>query len=376
MFKYKSLVIIYLVLLINIAKVYGLPEIVNLSTNDAFLKKADFNQFNNWDHENFKEALNVFIKSCERIKGIGYNKPIFPQANLKIKKSDFYSICKIAEVIQKYENKHIQIFFEKYFVPYMIVDKKSNYSLFTGYYIPRIKAKTKRDATFKYPIYRRPPELTNGVRYYTRKEIESGAIDGKNLELIYTNDPVELFYLQIQGSGIAYLVDKKKVMNIGFDGKNNHEYSSIETHIKQNSLLPSNISINQKTIKKTLKQNINIANDILNTNKSYVFFREIKNDKFIGAFGSELIPFRTMAVDKKYIPLGFPLWVETKHNMENKTEKFNRIIVANDTGAAIRGAVRGDIFFGFGKNGENQASFQYSSGQYFLLIPIKIAKKL
>jgi membrane-bound lytic murein transglycosylase A len=89
----------------------------------------------------------------------------------------------------------------------------------------------------------------------------------------------------------------------------------------------------------------------------------------------ELVPFRTMAIDKKIIPFGFPLWLNTTHNRKNSKDEFNKIVIANDTGSAIKGVVRGDIFFGFGEEGENNATFQYSTGKYYLLIPNKIAKK-
>lgn len=131
-----------------------------------------------------------------------------------------------------------------------------------------------------------------------------------------------------------------------------------------------------KDIKKELKKDLNLAKFIMNKNESYIFFKILDNNVVSGAFGTKLVPFRTIAVDTRYIPLGFPLWLETKHNQKNKTTDFNKLVIANDTGSAIKGGVRGDIFFGSGTDGENNASYQYSNGVYFLLIPTRIAKKL
>ena len=111
-------------------------------------------------------------------------------------------------------------------------------------------------------------------------------------------------------------------------------------------------------------------------NDSYVFFRVLKENVIKGAFGTQLIAQRTIAVDKNYIPLGFLLWLDTTHNMEYKNASFRKLVLANDIGAAIKGAVRGDIFFGYGAEGEDNASYQHSRGEYYLLIPKKIAKKL
>ena len=119
------------------------------------------------------------------------------------------------------------------------------------------------------------------------------------------------------------------------------------------------------------------AKNILNVNKSYIFFKILEDNNFKGAFGSKLVPFRTIAVDKKYIPYGFPIWLNTMHIKKyDIREQFNKLVIANDTGSAIKGVVRGDIFFGFGEEGEENSGYQYSTGEMYLLIPIKVLKKI
>lgn len=344
-------------------------------SNGLTLEGKTFDDLYNWDNENYREALFAFVENCSKILELPVQYDIFPQINKKINKNDFYSVCKIAHVIRNYNEKYLKVFFESYFVPFEIINKSSNFSLFTGYYLPIIKAKRQKDNIFKYPIYKRPNDLIDGVKYYTRKEISNGALENKNLEILYTDDPVELFFFHIQGSGNIELIDEGQIIAIGYDGKNNHKYTSIGNYLRENNIL-ENLKMDSKSMKRELKKYPKLAESIFNINESYIFFKILENNKFKGAFGSNLIPFRTIAVDKNYIPLGFPLWLNTTHITENEKNDFSKLVIANDTGSAIKGAVRGDIFFGFGENGEENASYQYSTGKYYLLVPQRVLKKI
>ena len=368
---FKVLIIICYLLYNSIA--YSNQNVVKID-NNVFLVKSNFENLNGWENENYKEALDVFLESCKKVNTLPKNKNIFPQINKKINKNDFYAVCRIGEIIKNYNDKYLQVFFESYFIPYKVIDK-TNTSLFTGYYLPQINAKKIKDKIFKYPIYRRADDFENNGKYYTRKQINNGILNNKDLEILYTDDLVELFFFHIQGSGSVYLVDENKVIFIGYDGKNSYKFTSIGKYMLNNNLIDKS-KINAKDIKKELKKDLNLAKFIMNKNESYIFFKILDNNVVSGAFGTKLVPFRTIAVDTRYIPLGFPLWLETKHNQKNKTTDFNKLVIANDTGSAIKGGVRGDIFFGSGTDGENNASYQYSNGEYFLLIPTRIAKKL
>ncbi|MBR2141050.1 MAG: MltA domain-containing protein [Rickettsiales bacterium] len=368
-----SLLLIVYFILIGCGDSYSKQNIIDIDEN-VFLVRSTFDDFRDWELEDYGDALLVFLQSCEKILELPSGTNIFPQINRKVNKTDFYAVCKIGNVIRNYNKKYLQVFFENYFVPYKVVSK-NNKSLFTGYYLPQINAKRKKDKVYKYPIYGRHSDFENNGKYYTREEINNGALNNKNLEILYTDDPVELFFLHIQGSGSVYLVDENKTISIGFDGKNNYKFTSIGNYMYRNGLI-SKDKLNAKDLKADLKKDINLAKKVMNQNKSYIFFRIIENNAVVGAFGTTLVPYRTIAVDKKYIPLGFPLWLETTHNTKRRNTDFNKIVIANDTGSAINGAVRGDIFFGSGVDGENDASFQYSSGTYYLLIPTKIVKKL
>jgi membrane-bound lytic murein transglycosylase A len=222
----------------NIHSVFSREPQIQLN-NGITLIKSNFSNLYKWEEENYTEALEIFLKSCRKIMSLPLNNPIFPQLNDKVNKNDFYTVCRIGNVIKNYNKEYIQVFFENYFIPYEVIDK-SNVSLFTGYYIPTINAKRNKDEIFKYPIYRKPDDLISGMKYYTRKEINNGILNDKNLEILYTDDFVELFFLHIQGSGNVYLADENKILSIGFDGKNNHKYSSIGKYMIKNNLINGN----------------------------------------------------------------------------------------------------------------------------------------
>ena len=357
-----------------ISYAFAESDVIWLS-DDVYLKKSSFKDLKGWEKENYKEAIDIFLKDCKRIEELPENYNIFPQYKKQhITKEDFFAVCKIASIVKDYNNKYLRIFFENYFMPYKVIDT-NNKSLFTGYYLPQINAKRTKDSVYKYPIYRRPHDLKPNIKYYTRKEINNGVLNNKNLEILYTDDLVELFFFHVQGSGNVFLVDENRIVSLGYDGKNNYDFTSIGKYMLNNNLIDKN-KINAKDIKNELKKDLRLAEIILNQNDSYIFFKIIENGNITGAFGSELIPFRTIAVDKKYIPLGFPIWLSTTHNTKNNTKAFNKLVISNDTGSAIKGAVRGDIFFGSGLDGENNASYQSSTGEYFLLLPQRVIKKI
>jgi membrane-bound lytic murein transglycosylase A len=346
--------------------------------NSTVLKKVEFNELHGWSNENFTDALTVLLENCDKINSLPADKNIFPQArtNKKITKTDFYAACKVANVIKNYGVRYKQIFFENFFTPFEVIKKREEKSLFTGYYIPTIRAKTVKDDVFKYPIYRKPEDLSNYEQYYSRKQINNGALNNRNLEIFYTDDPIELFFAHIQGSMTVFLVDEAKFAPLGFDGKNNHKFSSVGRFMVDNDLMEKS-DLNAIQLKKKLKSmGNNFLLSILNVNDSYIFFKMLENSGIVGAFGTSLVATRTIAVDNDTIPLGFPLWLNTQHVTKDDRRQLNKLVIANDTGSAIKGSVRGDIFFGYGEIAEEAASYQYSEGKYYILLPERIVRKL
>jgi membrane-bound lytic murein transglycosylase A len=356
------------------------PE--KLSIDDGgrfFFQRVDYSRLLGWGLDDYREGVRVLLESCTVLTKARRNKPVFPQLSNKVFGRDFYSVCRLADIIKNYGSDLLQAFFEKYFVPYEVVDIQSKRSLFTGYYIPTILASRTKNSVFKYPIYKKPKDIISYHCNYTREQIHQGALEGKDLEILYTNDPVDLYFLHIQGSGKARLVDEDKFVYLGFDGKNNCNYSSPVSFRDTGSRdqLQQRRRMDSQALKRELKRmDDNIMHSILNLNDSYVFFKFLKNERFSGAFGTSVVPFRTMAVDDNFIPLGFPMWVSTTHTLEHSHNSFNRLVIANDTGAIIKGVNRGDIFFGFDREGEKNSSFQFAEGKYYLLIPKKILTRL
>jgi membrane-bound lytic murein transglycosylase A len=260
--------------------------------------------------------------------------------------------------------KSYKEFFETHFKPYKVTMDGNDEGLFTGYYEKEISGSLTKTEKYKYPIYQMPttPELLN----LTREEINNGALNGKGLEIAYTDKLSKLFLLQVQGSGVLK-TDDGKLIKLSFAGKNTHDYYSLGKYFGENNLLPKN-KINSLAIEKYLDENPSKAKEIMAINKSYIFFKLTGTGPY-GALGTTLKPNVSMAVDRNYIPLGSLLWLDT--NLPDG-KHLNHLVVAEDTGSAILGAVRGDIFFGYGKKAEFLASHMVNRGRYYLFLPKEI----
>lgn len=335
---------------------------------------------NNIDVSNtdYRLVLKGLLNSCEKFLSYDNDVLILEQFSNSITVSDIKNTCDIANNIKNKNLNYLEFFFKNYFTPYLIVDYQNDSpeGIFTGYYLPKIKVKKTKDFIFRYPLYKRPNDLVDKELYYTRKEINKGILENKNLELFYTDDVVDLYFLQVQGSGFAVDVETHEIIKVGFNGKNNHDYTSIGKALYNKKLLGSE-ELNSVSIKKFLKNNIDIAESLMDLNKSYVFFKILEDDKIIGSHGVELVNNVSLAVDKRYIPLGFPMIINTNLTLQDKTKlPLNKIMITHDTGSAIKGVVRGDIFFGDEEDAEQIASYQHSTGVYYILIPLDIEEKL
>ena len=260
----------------------------------------------------------------------------------------------------------------------------------TGYYEPQLRGSRKRTATYRYPVYGVPedllvidlaglyPELKNMrlrgraegrrvVPYYDRAQIESGAAPVNGREIAWVDDAVELFFLQIQGSGRVRLDDGATV-RLGYADQNGQPYRSIGRLLVERGDLPLERA-SMQGIKTWAKQNPDKLQELLNYNASYVFFREMPADLSgpLGALGVPLTARRSIAIDPRYIPLGAPVFLST--TMPNSPQPLNSLMLAQDTGGAIRGAVRADFFWGFGDEAGALAGRMRQSGKMWVLLP-------
>ena len=265
----------------------------------------------------------------------------------------------------------------------------------TGYYEPEIAASLTRQPGYDVPLYRRPADLIDvplgdfaaslkgrtvrgrvqGTRlmpYATREQISGGALMGRQLELAWAADPYEAFFLEIQGSGRLRLLDGQ-VVRIGYDGQNGRDYVAIgRLLIEQGKLQRGKAGMAQ--IIDWLRTNPAEAPAILNANPSKIFFRELNGEGPVGAMGAAVTPFVSIAADPAFIPLGAPVLVET--TLTRSAAAMTRLMVAQDTGGAIKGANRIDLFLGPGAEAAAIAGAQSSPARLVLLIPAAAAARL
>lgn len=317
---------------------------------------AEFKDLPGWAAEDFGEALSVLQYTCAKgtIPSGNVGQEIFGD------KDTWRALCNRANIATKTGARE---FFEKNFKPYRVQYMGKANGLFTGYYEAELRGSLKRNGRYRYPIYRLPPQ---GDLQLTRAEIDRGALVGKNLELAWVDDPVALYALHIQGSGRVKL-DSGEILRIGFAGKNVHPYTSIGKTFGDWNLLPKD-QIHMATIETWFKQHPDMMPQVLQTNDSYIFFRPITGDGPIGAMGLALRPLRSLAVDRAVYPLGLPFWLDTPHPVEGSAP-LRRMMFAHDTGTAIKGSIRGDVFWGAGEKAKQNAGLMRSRGGYYVLAP-------
>ncbi len=300
-------------------------------------------------------------------------------------------VCTEAQALNGADDKTLRTFFEQRFQPYEAFNTDNTLEgTITGYYEPLLKGDRVQTARARHPVYAVPddlitvdlaslyPELKNMrlrgrlqgnrlVPYFSRAEIDSGNGGFLGRPLAYAEDVVELFFLQIQGSGRIELPDGSH-MRVGYADQNGHPYKSIGKILVDRGELKLE-QASMQGIKAWGAANPNKLTELLNSNPSLVFFRELANngDGPLGALGVPLTAGRSMAIDPKFIPLGAPVFLST--TFPNSNQPLNRLMVAQDTGGAIRGAVRADFFWGFGHEAGEQAGRMKQKGRLWVLLP-------
>ncbi|MEM8631511.1 MAG: murein transglycosylase A [Pseudomonadota bacterium] len=317
--------------------------------SDARFKMLDWSDLPGWDADDHAAALTAFRDSCD-----------------KLKDDTWSAICGVAG-----EQKNARSFFELFFRPVEITGE--NPTLFTAYYEPELQASRVRTEIYRYALYARPPDMPTGQAWYTRQQLEDGGIlQGRGLELAWLSDPVDRFFLHVQGSGRLRLTDGTS-MRLGFAAKNGHQYRSVGQEMARRGVLPPN-KLSAGSIKAWVRRNPEAGRRFLQHNPSYIFFRELNlppEKGPVGAMGVSITTMRTVAVDPDFVPLGAPVWIE-----KLGVEPMTRLMVAQDTGSAIKGAGRADIFYGSGKDAGDRAGIVRDSGRMVVLFPIETALAL
>lgn len=267
---------------------------------------------------------------------------------------------------------------ERWFRPYRIAARGEAIGRFTGYFEITLRGATRRGGAYRIPIYAPPRDLARHQPYLTRAEIAVAAtrrvwpVGIRPRVLLWADDPVAVFFLHIQGSGRVRLRGGGTV-RLGYAGNNGRRYVAIGRLMAARGLLPRG-GISMATIVAWLRTHPRRGRALMAENPRYIFFREIVGPGPIGAAGVALTPGRSLAVDADRVPLGTPLWLETRWPGAG-ARPLRRLMVAQDTGTAIKGAVRGDIFWGSGAAAARLAGRMNENGRYYPLLPRRSAKK-
>lgn len=305
-----------------------------------------FEDLDGWREDDHRAALTSFLATCDAVDG-----------------PDWQALCAVARDSQG-SAESARAFFELFFLPLQVGTPPA---LFTGYYEPELAGSPVRTPRFTTPIYRRPPDLVDGQVYHSRAVIEGGALRGRGLEIAWLDDPVEAYFLQIQGSGRIVMPDGS-VMRVGYAGRNGHAYQSVGQEMVRRGLRTMD-QVSAQDIKAYVRDNPSAGAQMLNINASYVFFRvldELPADQGpIGAMGSSITPMRSVAIDPAFTTLGAPVWVE-----KDGASPIRALMIAQDTGGAIKGPQRADIYFGTGLAAGEAAGVIKDGGRMIVLLPI------
>jgi len=365
------------------------PQVLEFETQDGLkitLEKTKFSNLQGWENDDIADLIPAFAASCGAIKK--YKTPFLPHAGVKIKTVAYQKICDdfFEEEIEDAES--FRDFIEDNFVPYLVAQDGNPNGKFTSYYQAKIYASPVQNEEYRYPVYGKPTDLIEInpadfgeglpkirllgrvenqklVPYYTRAEIENNPEATKNFPvLLWGNNPVDILIMQIQGSAIAELPDGQTI-SLAYADNNGRRFSGIGSMLLAAGEIEKG-KASMSEIKKWLEAHPLEAKKYMQQNERYVFQRISDTHGAVGAQGVELVAQRSMAVDKTMVPLGAMFWLQTTGPDGKPLEKT---VIAQDIGGAIKGAVRGDYFWGYGDDALEAAGKMNAKGRYYIFMP-------
>ncbi len=388
------------------------PREVEKKPDALALTAVSFSALPGWADDDQSAALPALRKSCAYFARQGDATRLQPAPTdsqvpgIGGIVSDWRGVCAAANQVPDGNRAAARAFFEREFKPFKAANNRDSQGLFTGYYEAELRGARQPSARYNVPLYKVPGDLVavdlaefgsefsgrtiagkvvqGKLRPYDdRATIERGSLKGKSLELLWVDDAIDAFFLHIQGSG-RVVMDDGSVMRVGYAGKNGQPYIAIGRELVTRGVMkPEEVSM--QGLRAWLKANPREAEPLMNANRSYVFFNETKgagpNEGPIGAQTVALTPGRSLAVDRKFLPLGLPIWLDASHPdggngpSSSGEARIRRLVVAQDTGGAIRGPVRGDVFFGWGEQAAARAGAMRDRGEYYLLLPNAVADR-
>jgi len=355
------------------------------------LAPVAFTDLPGWGEDDTGQVVPALARSCAKLDALPADRPLDRDLKQAGTVADWRAVCAALPTGKGAEAAAVRGFFERHFRPYRASGNDDASGLFTGYYEPELKGSRRQGGRFIVPLYGVPADLVQidlgqfapdlkgrsiagrveqgRLRPYPdRSLIETAYLKGKGLEILWVDDPVDAFFLQVQGSGRVVLPDGGAV-RVAFAGHNGHGFVPIGRLLIESGKIPRE-KMSMQAIRDWLRANPAEAAGLMRRNPRYVFFRELAGanaaDGPLGAQGVALTPGRSLAVDRRFVPLGVPLWLDTT---APDGAPLRRVMVAQDIGGAIQGPVRGDIFFGAGEAALEQAGRMRSPGAYYLLLP-------
>ncbi len=357
----------------------------------ALLEPRDFAALPGWQEDAVAEALPALRRSCDRLLRRGDDATVGRNGQAG-QVADWRGPCQA--IAGAGDEAALRRVLEAQFQPFQVVPVPEDRGLFTGYYEPELRGSLTPDQTYRVPLYGAPDDmvsvdlarfdpdlsgknivgrLENGqlVPYHSRKAIDDGALRNRGLEVLWLDDPVEAFFLHIQGSGKVTLPDGR-ALRVGYAASNGLPFESTGRYLLRSGKIGRD-QASAQGVAGWLRDNPVEAVPVMQRNSRYIFFRAIDGDGPIGAQGVVLTPGRSLAVDRRYLPLGAPLWLDT--TWPGSDRPLRRLVVAQDVGSAIKGVVRGDLFWGSGAAALEQAGRMKQPGSYYVLLPRSVAAR-
>lgn len=359
----------------------------------SILRKIEYRSIAGWDTDDHSAARQAFLRSCREIRQGG--RAFGRLVKFGGERHQWISVCESLEGVS-----NPRAYFEGNFTPLIVSDPQRPNGLFTGYYEPEALGSRTKTVEFSVPIYRKPDDLVafhpvqqkesglnygrlvggRPIPYHTRREIEQGAIGGRGLEIVWLKDWADAFFIHIQGSGRVRLQDGSLV-RLAYAAKSGQPYTGIGGVLADRGVFTRD-EMSMQATRKWMSENPKAARELMWENKSFIFFREVEIvEPDLGPPGAQnvaLTPGRSLAVDRSIWMFGTPIWLDTltPSGPAGSNEPFRRLMIAQDTGTAIRGYVRGDIFWGAGEKAERTAGHLKSPGKMIVLLPNALAEQL
>ena len=344
-----------------------------------------------WQDDDHAKALETFQRSCQEILTTAHGFKRHAKFGGELK--DWQALCETALKAQ-----NAKTFFEENFTAFKIHDPDRPQGLYTGYYEPEAEGSLVKTAEYQVPVFNKPQDLValseadqtklglaygrmvdgKPTAYPTRKEIEQGALANRGLEIVWLKSWVDAFFIHIQGSGRVRLPDGK-IIRLAYAAKTGQPYTGIGGVLLAKGVGTKD-TMSMELLRNWMKAHPTEARELMWNNKSYIFFRQIEVPSLdLGALGAQqvnLTPLRSLAVDRSIWMFGTPIWIDTRTPPEAGAKPFQHLMVAQDTGTAIKGYVRGDVYWGWGADASFNAGHMKSAGAMVVLLPKLVAARL